>query len=372
MKFLPNKLCLLRLLFFVNIIFLLQINSIYANEAYPNLTEIVTDSAGIFSEDEVQKLRKKLSDFEIETSNQVVVLTIKSLSGESIESYALETFNQNKLGQKDKDNGVLILFAKEDRKVRIEVGYGLEGVLTDILSGRIIQDRMIPEFKSGNYFTGIENGTDDIIKFLKQPELGESFLKEKQISSNTSNNIPSISFIVIFGAAILGFIIIVLRFLLPELISNYLMLIEAHSGLLTGKIGLIFFPFLLFALLFLFFGTMILLILPFGFGLILLNISTNSNLQIFDKLSFIMDYFPIILITVLLIIPFIIAFYKVLSKKDLVFKLSLLKNDEKYVDSNFPSGGSGGSGSSGGSRSSSSGFSGGSGSSGGGGSSGSW
>jgi len=162
-------------LFFVSI-------SSYGNN-YPVLTEIVTDNANIFTSNELHLLRKKLKQFEVETSNQLVVVTIESLEGESIESFALEVFNRNKLGQKDIDNGILILFSKVDRKVRIEVGYGLEHVLTDITSHRIIQDIMIPEFKNEKYFKGIDLATEKIIEFIGNPELLEEFNKEKNLKT---------------------------------------------------------------------------------------------------------------------------------------------------------------------------------------------
>lgn len=102
------------------------------------------------------KLENLLISFENKTSNQVAVVTINTLSGNTIENAALRIFENNGLGQKDLDNGVLLLFVKNDRKVRIEVGYGLEGVLTDALSSRVIRQIMIPEFKEGKYAEGIE------------------------------------------------------------------------------------------------------------------------------------------------------------------------------------------------------------------------
>ena len=99
----------------------------------------VTDNATIFSTTERENLENVLINFEKKTTNQIAVVTINSLDGNTIENAALKIFNNNGLGQKDKDNGVLLLFAKNDRKVRIEVGYGLEHVLTDALSSRIIR-----------------------------------------------------------------------------------------------------------------------------------------------------------------------------------------------------------------------------------------
>src|SRR5690606_733623 len=123
----------------------------------------ITDHANVFSSAEKNKLENLLVSFENKTSNQIAVVTINTLSGNTIENAALKIFENNGLGQKDLDNGVLLLFAKNDRKVRIEVGYGLEGVLTDALSSRVIRQIMIPEFKEGKYAGGIEKGVNAII-----------------------------------------------------------------------------------------------------------------------------------------------------------------------------------------------------------------
>ena len=150
----------------------------FAQKEYPKLTEIVTDNARIFSQPQLEALRTKLYQFESETTNQLVVLTIDELGNETIEQYALEVFNQNKLGQEGKDNGILILFSKLDREVRIEVGYGLEPYITDAVASRIIRNTMIPRFKEENYFSGLDGATDQIIEFLNNPGALEEFKKE--------------------------------------------------------------------------------------------------------------------------------------------------------------------------------------------------
>jgi uncharacterized protein len=126
----------------------------WGQDPYPQLTEIVTDNANIFTSEELQGLRTKLIQFEDETTNQVVVLTINDLGYETIEEYANGVFNRNKLGQAGKDNGILILFSKNDREVRIEVGYGLESYITDAVASRIIRNTMIPKFKEEAYLPG--------------------------------------------------------------------------------------------------------------------------------------------------------------------------------------------------------------------------
>ena len=127
------------------------------------------------SSEQLLHIRQKLTDFETETSHQIAVLTINTLGNGSIENYALQVFEQNQIGQVDLDNGVLILFSEADREVRIEVGYGLEAVITDAISSRLIRNIMIPEFKEDRYFEGIDLATDEIIKIINNPIYAEEF-----------------------------------------------------------------------------------------------------------------------------------------------------------------------------------------------------
>jgi uncharacterized protein len=125
----------------------------------PFLSGRVNDTAGMLSIDTYQQLTKLLKDHEDSTSNQVVVLTVSSLEGESIEAFSIRVVEAWKLGQKDRDNGVLLLVARDDRKVRIEVGRGLEGALPDITCGSIIRNVIIPRFKAGDFDGGVKEGT---------------------------------------------------------------------------------------------------------------------------------------------------------------------------------------------------------------------
>jgi uncharacterized protein len=114
--------------------------------------------------------RRRLADLlrghEQKTTNQVAVLTVQTIHGESVEEYAVRVFEQWKLGRKGKDNGVLVVVIPQDRRMRIEVGYGLEGTLTDAAAGRIIRDVMTPRFRKGDYDGGIVQGVAAIIAQL--------------------------------------------------------------------------------------------------------------------------------------------------------------------------------------------------------------
>ncbi|MCW7470036.1 TPM domain-containing protein [Leptospira kanakyensis] len=122
------------------------------------LTSPLTDEVGILPLEKQNQVTNILSAIETKTSAQVYVYIIPSLEGENIDSYSFAVAEKSKLGQKDKDNGVLVLLSTGDRKVRIEVGYGLEETLTDVLCNRIIRNIMIPEFKKGDMALGLVSG----------------------------------------------------------------------------------------------------------------------------------------------------------------------------------------------------------------------
>jgi uncharacterized protein len=124
----------------------------------PKTTGYVVDQAGILKDSTRLKLEQFLQGFERSDSTQLAVLTIPSLEDESLEGYALKVAEAWGIGQKGKDNGALLLIARDNRKIRIEVGYGLEGRLTDLLSGRIIANEISPRFKAGDYDGGIVAG----------------------------------------------------------------------------------------------------------------------------------------------------------------------------------------------------------------------
>jgi uncharacterized protein len=133
---------------------------------FPPLTGRVVDQANVISPEARTALQQKLAELESKSSIQLVVATVASLDGQEIEPYANELFRNWKLGDKVKNNGVLLLVAPKERRVRIEVGYGLEGTLTDALSKIIITNAIAPRFKEGDYSGGISRGVDDIITVL--------------------------------------------------------------------------------------------------------------------------------------------------------------------------------------------------------------
>lgn len=151
----------------------------------------VYDEVGILSSSEKLHLEQKLIQYYDSTSTQVVVAIIPTLNGEEIALYATEWAHQWGIGQAKEDNGVFLLVVTEDRKLTIRTGYGVEHLLTDALSKRIISQIITPEFKAGSYFNGIDKGTDAIIQVLK----GE--FKSKDEKKQRGSNPPIFLIIII-------------------------------------------------------------------------------------------------------------------------------------------------------------------------------
>ena len=139
----------------------------FAQKAVPELWgQRVHDEAHVLQQATVDQLEKNLRTYEDSTSNQIAILIVQSLDDDVIENYSIRVVEKWKLGQKGKDNGVLLLIAVDDHKMRIEVGQGLEGVLTDAQSSRIIRNEIAPAFRRNDYDAGVTAGIDAIIKAI--------------------------------------------------------------------------------------------------------------------------------------------------------------------------------------------------------------
>lgn len=130
----------------------------------PNPPRLVNDLAGVLSPEDEASLERKLVAYDDSTSNQVAVVMIKTLDGYPIEEYALQLFRSWGIGNKKTNNGILILAAIEDRKIRIEVGYGLEGAIPDITANQIIRNDIGPNFRNGNYYEGLVAASESVIE----------------------------------------------------------------------------------------------------------------------------------------------------------------------------------------------------------------
>lgn len=135
----------------------------FAQPQIPKLKMWATDLTSTLSQSELQDLNTRLKSYQDTTSNQLVVLIIPSLEGYPIEMLAEETATNNKIGTEKNSNGILLLIAKDDRELRLEVGYGLEGVVPDAIASSIIRNVIRPRFRDNDYYLGINEGINSII-----------------------------------------------------------------------------------------------------------------------------------------------------------------------------------------------------------------
>lgn len=184
--------------FFIIQYFLVPISG-FALDVPPHTNQVI-DLAHVLSSNEQQILEGSLRHFQNEYGPQLQVLTIPSLQGEPIESYSIKVVDQWKLGDKKKDDGLLLLVVPEDRQTRIEVGQGLEGVLPDVLAGRIIRDVMIPYFKKNQYYVGISAGLQAIASRLggTLKDVPHPTSPQRQQQGSVSSGLILLLFIFIF------------------------------------------------------------------------------------------------------------------------------------------------------------------------------
>jgi uncharacterized protein len=214
----------------------------------PYLSGRVIDTAGLLSPAAVDQLGEQLRVLEEGTGAQVVVLTIPSLEGDSLEDFSLRVVETWKLGRADVDDGVLVLIARDDRKMRIEVGYGLEGALTDAQSGRIIDRVMAPRFRAGDFDGGVAGAVEAVSAAIRGEELP---LPEPQTTSTGFDPAGLIVFFIfglpfIGGALstkgvsgwIMGFFLTPFFFIIPAVIFG------VRIGALVAVLWLVVFPIL--------------------------------------------------------------------------------------------------------------------------------
>lgn len=171
-----------------------------AQLAVPPLRGHVTDQTGTLTPAQQSQLEQTLQDFEAQKGSQIAVLIVASTAPESIEQYALRVVEQWKLGRKKVDDGALLLVAKEDRTMRIEVGYGLEGALSDAVSKRIISEIITPPFKVGDFYAGINAGVGSMLSIVNGEPLPANTHGAAGRGSSLEQYIP----VIFIAAVILG------------------------------------------------------------------------------------------------------------------------------------------------------------------------
>ena len=191
---------------------LLMLAGVAQAQTFPPLTGRVVDAANIIPDDQEAALTAKLDALEKESSRQLVVATVPSLEGYDIADYGYRLGRAWGVGQKDQNNGSILLIAPNDRKVRIEVGYGLEPILTDAFSSVIINTQIVPAFKAGDFPGGINAGTDAIIAQLRlPPDEAAKYAAQLASQSAKSNQGDSISAAIFWLFIFFFFILPLLR-----------------------------------------------------------------------------------------------------------------------------------------------------------------
>jgi len=165
----------------------------------PNPPRLVNDFTGTLTADQQQFLENKLVAFDDSTSTQIAVVIIKSTEGQDIAQYAVDLGRKWGIGGKQFNNGVLLLIAKDDRKLNIATGYGVEGALPDITAKHIIDDEIVPNFKGDDYFRGIDEGTNAIMQAVK----GEYHVTRKKSSSGSGAGMFVLFIVILILVAIL-------------------------------------------------------------------------------------------------------------------------------------------------------------------------
>lgn len=180
--------------------FLLSLNAILFAQTFPaKPNRLVNDYTQTLSPDEINHLEQKLVAFDDSTSTQVAVVLIRSLEGYDVADYAVRLAESWGIGGAKNNNGVLLLVSLGDRKVTIQTGYGVEGALPDAITKRIIENEITPNFRSGNYFAGINQGTDAIIAYTKGEYKNDSPRKGQRSGNGSAGFIIIIIIIIIIA-----------------------------------------------------------------------------------------------------------------------------------------------------------------------------
>lgn len=187
-----------KLLLFVGL--LLCVCRIFAQQLPPKSNTLVTDYTNTLSADEKQKLEDKLVAFNDSTSSQIAIVMIHSIGDYDVNDYAQKLGRAWGIGQKGKNNGIIILVALDDHKLSIQTGYGMEGALPDVITQQIRVNDMNPRFKAGQFYEGLDAGVDDIIKYTKGEYKADSNTKRK---SKDDDGGGSAGFVIIIVIVIL-------------------------------------------------------------------------------------------------------------------------------------------------------------------------
>ncbi|MGH8728640.1 MAG: TPM domain-containing protein [Burkholderiales bacterium] len=172
-----------------------------AQVAVPALNARVTDLTGTLSAEQKTSLESRLESFERDKGAQIAVLIVPTIKPESIEQYSLRVVEAWKLGREGVDDGALLIVAKDDRELRIEVGYGLEGVVPDAVANRIIEDIIVPHFRAGNFYAGIDAGITQMIRVVSGEPLPQprEWRDQRSATFGAGGFVPAFLFVLLTG-----------------------------------------------------------------------------------------------------------------------------------------------------------------------------
>lgn len=219
----------------------------------PPLQGRVNDYGNMIPADTRQRIEQKLADFEQRTTNQIAVLTVDSLEGDPIEDFSLRVAEAWKLGQAEKDNGVLFVVSKQDRRMRTEVGYGLEPVLTDLETNIIQREVVVPAFRSGDFGGGIEAGVDAMIAAIQGEEV-EPAAEQQPLGGGRGQGLPSFLFFALIflvpfslsaarsGSWLVGLFLTPFYFFLGSMVNPLLGIIAAGVWIVVFSVLRLLFP----------------------------------------------------------------------------------------------------------------------------------
>ena len=180
----------------------------HADVAIPALKSQVTDLTGTLTAEQKNTLEQRLAAFESAKGSQIAVLMLSSTKPEEIEQFSIRVAEAWKIGRKGTDDGLILVVAKDDRRLRIEVGYGLEGAIPDAVAKRVISETITPRFKAGDFYGGISAGVDQLIKLVEGEKLPPPSASERKSETGagardpTEYLVPAFFFILIAGAAL--------------------------------------------------------------------------------------------------------------------------------------------------------------------------
>ena len=183
--------------------FLFLVTTAWAQVAVPPLTARVTDLTGTLTREQQAGLERMLQEFEARKGTQIAVLMVPTSAPEAIEQYALRVGEQWKIGRKKVDDGAILVVAKDDRALRIEVGYGLEGALNDATASRIIREVIVPRFREGDFYGGINAGLDRMMRVIDGEPLPAPARSSPAADGGFLQTLPVLMVAALFGGAIL-------------------------------------------------------------------------------------------------------------------------------------------------------------------------